>query len=107
MIGGEARRKCTSRAPASRIMRTIFFDVVPRTSESSIRMMRLPSIAARLAECFIRTPSSRALGAEGLADLIHRPAADDGIRPREVDVFEDAGPRRFGWKRLMAVRAAL
>ncbi len=42
-------RKCTSRAPASRIILTIFFDVVPRTRRSSIRMMRLPSIAARLA----------------------------------------------------------
>jgi hypothetical protein len=61
MIGGDARRKWTSRAPASRIMRTIFFEVVPRTSESSIRMMRLPSIAARLALCFMRTPSSRTL----------------------------------------------
>jgi len=37
----EASRKWTSRAPASRIMRTIFFDVVPRTSESSIRMIPL------------------------------------------------------------------
>ena len=34
-------RKCTSRAPASRIICTIFTDVVPRTMESSMRMMRL------------------------------------------------------------------
>ena len=52
-------RKCTSAAPASRIIRTIFTEVVPRTRLSSTSTMRLPSIAARLAECFIRTPSSR------------------------------------------------
>ena len=59
MIGGLAMRKCTSRAPASRIMRTIFTEVVPRTRLSSTSTMRLPAIAARLAECFMRTPSSR------------------------------------------------
>ena len=58
-MGGEAIRKCTSLAPASRIMRTILTEVVPRTSESSISTMRLPAITARLALCFMRTPSSR------------------------------------------------
>ncbi len=58
-MGGLAMRKCTSRAPASRIMRTIFTEVVPRTRLSSTSTMRLPSTAARLAECFMRTPSSR------------------------------------------------
>src|SRR5260370_40641296 len=41
---------------------------------------------------------ARELRAESLSDLIHRSPADDGIRPREVDVFEDAGPR---WHRRM------
>src|SRR5713101_3913335 len=50
---------------------------------------------------------ARKLRAEGLSDFIHRSPADDGIRPREVDVFEDAGPRRLGRKRLVALRAAL
>ena len=52
-------RICTSLAPASRIICTIFTEVVPRTSESSISMMRLPATTARLAECFMRTPISR------------------------------------------------
>src|SRR4051812_42088862 len=50
---------------------------------------------------------ARELRAEGLADLVDRAAADDGIWPREIDVFEDAGPRRFGRKRLVALRALL
>ena len=48
---------------------------------------------------------ARELRTEGLADLIDRAAADDGIRPREIDVFEDAGPRRLWRERLVAVRA--
>jgi hypothetical protein len=46
----------TSAAPASRIICTIFTLVVPRTIESSIRMMRLPAISARLALCLSLTP---------------------------------------------------
>ena len=42
VIGGLAMRKCTSLAPASRIMRTIFTEVVPRTRLSSTSTMRLP-----------------------------------------------------------------
>ena len=42
-MGGEAMRKCTSLAPASRIMRTIFIEVVPRTKLSSTSTMRLPA----------------------------------------------------------------
>src|SRR4051794_9386390 len=48
---------------------------------------------------------ARKLPAKSLADFIDRAAADDGVRPREVDVFEDAGPRRFWRERLVAVRA--
>ena len=50
-------RKCTSRAPASRIICTIFTDVVPRTMKSSINTMRLPLTTARCALCLRRTPS--------------------------------------------------
>src|SRR5258708_18813884 len=50
---------------------------------------------------------ARELGAECFSDLINRSPADDGIRPREIDVFEDAGPRRFGRKRFVALRTAL
>src|SRR5216684_9353577 len=50
---------------------------------------------------------ARELRAERFSDLIDRSPADDGIRPREVDVFEDAGPRRFWRKRLVALRAVL
>src|SRR5437868_1038626 len=46
---------------------------------------------------------ARQLRAERLADFIHRASADDGIRPREVDVFEDAGPGRLRRKWLMAL----
>ena len=35
VVGGLAMRICTSLAPASRTILTIFFDVVPRTIESS------------------------------------------------------------------------
>src|ERR1700754_567442 len=48
---------------------------------------------------------ARKLRAEGLADFINRAPADDGVGPREVDVFEDAGPRRFWRERLVALRA--
>ncbi len=34
-------------------------EVVPRTIESSTRITRLPSIIARLAECFSLTPKAR------------------------------------------------
>ncbi len=44
---------------ASRIIWTIFSEVVPRTIESSTRMTRLPSIIARLAECLSFTPKAR------------------------------------------------
>src|SRR5260370_37271075 len=50
---------------------------------------------------------ARELRAEGFADFIHRAPADDGIRPREIDEFEDAGPRRLWRKRLVGFRAAL
>src|SRR5258708_15826671 len=48
---------------------------------------------------------ARELRAERLANLIHRPAADDGIRPREVDVFENTRPRRVWRKPLLALPA--
>ena len=48
---------------------------------------------------------TRKLRAERLANLVDRAAADDGIGPREIDVFEHAGPRRLGWERLVAVHA--
>jgi hypothetical protein len=60
-MGGLEMRKCTSLAPASRIMWTIFTEVVPRTIESSMSTMRLPATTARLALCFMRTPSARML----------------------------------------------
>ena len=50
---------------------------------------------------------ARELRAEGFSDVVDRAAADDGIRPREIDVFEDAGPRRLRRERLVAVRAGL
>src|SRR5664279_2903328 len=34
-------------------------------------------------------------------------AADDGIRPREIDVFEDTRPRRHRRERLMRLHAVL
>src|SRR4029453_6093622 len=48
---------------------------------------------------------ARTLRAKSLAHVLDRSAADDGIGPGEIDVFEDAGPRRFWRKRLVAVGA--
>jgi hypothetical protein len=48
----------TSRAPASRIICTSFTLVVPRTIESSMSTMLLPSTRAELALCFSFTPCS-------------------------------------------------
>jgi hypothetical protein len=50
---------------------------------------------------------TRELRAKRLADFIHGSPAHDGIRPRKVDVLEDAGPRRLWRKRFMALRAVL
>ena len=68
-------------------MRTIFFEVVPRTSESSIRMMRLPSIAARLALCFmLHAEFADRLGRldEGAADIV---VADDAELERHAGML--------------------
>ena len=154
-------RKCTSLAPASRIMRTIFTEVVPRTRQSSISTMRLPATTARLALCFsahaeladrlgrldegaadivvaddaelegnagglgvaerrrhaavghrhhhvgVGRRLAGELAAHALADLVDAAAADDGVRPGEVDVFEDAGARRHRRERLERLRALL
>src|SRR5437588_11022132 len=43
---------------------------------------------------------TRELRAEGFSDVVDRAAADDGVRPREVDIFEDTGPRRLRRERL-------
>ena len=59
VVGGLAIRICTERAPASRIMVTILRDVVPRTMESSTRIISLPEITSELALCFIITPEVR------------------------------------------------
>src|SRR4029453_4770322 len=50
---------------------------------------------------------ARKLRAKSLAHFVDRTAADDGVGPREIDVFEDAGPRRFWRERFVAVRAFL
>ena len=50
---------CTSFAPKSFSIRTIFFDVVPRTIESSIRTMRFPSTISRTGFSFTFTPKLR------------------------------------------------
>src|SRR6516164_7358961 len=50
---------------------------------------------------------ARELRAESLADVVHRSSSDDGVRPREIDIFEDTGPRRPWRERLVALRATL
>lgn len=52
-------RRCTSVAPASRSIATMRREVVPRTTESSIRITRRPRTSERTGESFIRTPFSR------------------------------------------------
>ncbi len=49
----------TSDAPAWRIISTIFCEVVPRTMESSTRMIRLPLITSVFGLCFSFTPRWR------------------------------------------------
>ena len=150
---------CTSRAPASYISCTIFFEVVPRTTLSSTSTMRvaaddagvggvlefdaeladallgldegaadvviaddaeLEGHAALLAEADGRGHArirdghddvgsgrslARELHAHLLADVVDGAAADDAVGPREVDVFEDAGPRRALRERAVAFEA--
>src|SRR5260221_4862842 len=45
--------------PYTTLFRSIFFEVVPRTIESSIKTMRLPSIRLRTGFNFMRTPKLR------------------------------------------------
>ena len=53
-------RRWTSRAPASRSMRTSWCWVVPRTMESSTTTRRLPSMFSRSGFSFMRTARARA-----------------------------------------------
>ncbi len=73
----QAMRICTSVAPASRTICTIFCEVVPRTMESSTSTTRLPSIMRRLALC-LQLDAHVADGVgrldEGAADIV---VADD------------------------------
>src|SRR5579871_3993631 len=47
------------------------------------------------------------LRAEALAHLVDRAAMNDGVGPGEIDVFEDARPRRFRRERLVGMCALL
>ena len=58
-MGGEEMRRWISLAPASRSIRTIFREVVPRTIESSTRTSRRPSTTWRTGLSFTRTPKLR------------------------------------------------
>jgi hypothetical protein len=58
-VGGQLMRTWTALAPASRTIRTIFFEVVPRTMESSIRTTRRPLIRSRTGLSLSRTPKER------------------------------------------------
>ena len=56
--------------------------------------------------CRLRAGASRASSrAHGLAHVVDGAAADDRIRPREIDVFEDARPRRHRRERLVRMHA--
>ena len=54
--------KCTACAPVSNSMLTICREVVPRTIESSITTIRLPSITSRKGVSFDLTPCLRMWG---------------------------------------------
>src|SRR3982751_5765211 len=75
-------RMWTSRAPASRIICTSLTEVVPRTIESSTRTMLLPSTSAELALCLSLTPRLRTSWLGWMK-----------VRPREIDMLEDAWAR--------------
>src|SRR5665811_368765 len=55
----------------------------------------------------LRRRFARQLAAHSLAHIVDMAAADDGIRPREIDVFEDTRPRRHRRERLMRLHAVL
>ena len=57
-IGGDEIRRCTSRAPASNSIATIFRVVFPRTIESSTTTTRCPASSSRGLN-FVRMPCSR------------------------------------------------
>ena len=59
MMGGDAERRWTSLAPAERTKRTIFWLVVPRTTESSITTTRFPFKTALCGFNLIFTPKLR------------------------------------------------
>src|SRR3984957_10474376 len=50
---------------------------------------------------------AREFGARGLADVVDAASADDRIRPGEVDVFEDARPRRHRRKWFVRMGAVI
>ena len=85
---------CTSLAPASRTIWTIFWDVVPRTIESSTSTTRLPSIIRRLALCLSLTPMWRIefVGLdEGSPDIM---IADDAELEGHARSLREADRRR-------------
>ena len=59
MTGGLEIRTCTSRAPASRSIRTSARWVLPRTIESSTTTSRLPLMTSRSGFSLSRIPSCR------------------------------------------------
>jgi len=58
-VGGDEMRRCTSAAPADRIIFTILRLVVPRTMESSTTTTRFPSSTRFRAFSFSFTPKWR------------------------------------------------
>ena len=85
---------CTSLAPASRTICTIFWLVVPRTMESSTSTTRLPSIMRRLALCLSLHAhvADRVAGLdEGAADIV---VADDAELEGNAGLLGKADRRR-------------
>src|SRR6202023_2383338 len=88
-------RKCTSLAPASRIMRTIFTEVVPRTRLSSISTMRWPAITERLAVWFLHAHAELTIRLGRLDEgAPHIVVADDAELVGDAGGLEKADRRR-------------
>ena len=84
-------RRWTSAAPASRIMRTILREVVPRTIESSISTTRLPAMISRTGLSFTLTPKLRIDCLrldEGAADVVVARHAELERQPRLAAVAD-------------------
>ena len=99
MIGGEEMRMCTSLAPASYMSCTIFFDVVPRTTLSSMRTIALAADDAgvgRMLELDAELANALLGLDEGAPDVVIADDAELERQTRLACVADGRGHARVG-----------